>query len=84
MVYYFIKVGGTESGPYTIKQLECKSLNKDTLVWHAGIKGWSSANNIYELKGLFEKKISIAGFAKNKLRKIFGIQTIRTSLKKVS
>ena len=84
MIYYFIKEEGKESGPYTIKQLECKSLNKDTLVWHAGIKQWSPAYNIYELKSLLEKKLSLSGFAKNKLKKILGIQTIKTSLKKVS
>ena len=84
MVYYFIKEEHRESGPYTIKQLKYKSINRDTLVWHAGIKEWSSASNIYELKDLFQKKLSFHGFAKNKLKKIFGIQTMKNSLKKVS
>jgi len=84
MIYYFIKERETEAGPYNIQQLKNTSIKKETLVWHAGIKEWSPANNIYELKHLFQKKISLPGFAKNKFKKILGMKTIKTSLKKVS
>jgi len=84
MICYFIKEGESEAGPYTVKQLKNKAISQDTLVWHAGIKEWSHANNIYELKHLFEKKLPLPVFAKNKLKRILGIKTIKTSLKKVS
>lgn len=83
MIYYFIKEREIEAGPYTVKQLKNTSLKKETLVWHAGIREWSPANNIYELKDLFQKKLSLPGFVRNKLKKILGIQKIKTSVKKV-
>lgn len=84
MIYYFINEGDKERGPYTLKELKNTSLNKDTLIWYAGIDQWSKASSIFELNDLFEKKLSLHGFAKNKLRKIFGIKIIKASLKKVS
>ena len=84
MTTYFIKEGEYESGPFTIDQLKTKLLNKETPVWHAALKNWTTAGNIYELKELFEKKISTHSFTKIKLNKIWGSYILKQQVKKIS
>ena len=53
MIHYFLKDGITEIGPLTIEQLKCRSVNKNTPVWFAGLEEWTTVENVYELKELF-------------------------------
>lgn len=78
MTHYFIKDGEEESGPYTVKQLKSKCLQEETLIWHAGLKEWTYASETFGLKELFQKKLSLPLFAKNKLKKIFANKKIGT------
>lgn len=84
MTTYFIKDGDYESGPFTIDQLKLMLLNKETLVWHAALKEWASAGNVYELKEVFDTKLSTHSFAKSKLNKILGSYLIKQQIKKIS
>ncbi len=72
MLNYFIKIENEETGPFTFDQLKSKSLDKDSLVWHAGLDSWLRAQEVVELKDLFGKKLSLPIFAKAKLKKILG------------
>ena len=84
MTTYFIKEGGYEAGPFTIDQLKLKLLNKETLVWYAALKEWTSAGNVYELKELFETKLSPRSFAKSTLSKIWGSNLLKQQIRKIS
>ena len=84
MTTYFIKDGDRESGPYTIDQLKLKLLNKETPIWYAALKEWTSAGKVYELKDLFETKLSSNSIVKNKLSKIWGSNLLKQQIKKIS
>jgi GYF domain 2 len=84
MTTYFIKDGDYESGPFTIEQLKTRHLNKETPVWHAALKGWTTAGHIYELKELFEAKLSSHPLTKIKLSKIWGSGLLKQQIKKIS
>lgn len=83
MIYYFIKEGNTESGPFTFEQLKSKSIHKDTQVWHAGLKDWTTASNTFGLRELFKKKLSIPAFAKSKLKKLLERKKLKSVPKKL-
>jgi hypothetical protein len=84
MTTYFIKEGDYEIGPFTIDQLKLKLVNKDTPVWYAALKEWTSAGNVYELKELFETKLSPHSFAKSTLSKIWGSNLLKQQIRKIS
>lgn len=84
MTTYFIKEGDHESGPFTIDRLKLKLLNKETLVWHAALREWTSAGKIYDLKHLFDKKLSSNSIVKSKLSKIWGSNLLMQQIKKIS
>lgn len=56
MIHYFIKEGKIEEGPFTLDELREKPVEKDTQVWFAGLKEWTSVEHVYELKHVFHKK----------------------------
>lgn len=84
MINYFIKDGDKELGPFSMAQLEGKSLREDTLIWHAGLKEWIEASGIFGLNPLFKKKRSITANT-NKII-ITGLKHIKFNqpIKKVS
>ena len=84
MMTYFIKDGDREYGPFTIDQLRLKLLSKETPVWYAALKEWTSAGNVYELKDLFNTKSSSNSIVKNKLSKIWGGNLLKQQIKKIS
>jgi membrane protease subunit (stomatin/prohibitin family) len=53
-VQYFYAVNGTQTGPVSFEQLQSlfasRTVNKDTLVWKAGLAGWTPLQQIEELK----------------------------------
>lgn len=56
MEQYFIMQGNREQGPFDLEELALKKLKEDTLVWYRGLKKWSRACEIDELKILFISK----------------------------
>lgn len=56
MRQYYIHNGQIEIGPFDIENLKQQTLKKDTPVWYEGIEGWTTANEIEELKPLFIKQ----------------------------
>jgi hypothetical protein len=54
---YHISINGTQSGPYTMQQMQQLvqngQLNPQTYVWKQGMPGWDVAGNIAELAILF-------------------------------
>lgn len=83
MTTYFIKEQDCEAGPFTIEQLKIKLLNRESQVWHAGLKGWTMAGNVFELKELFEPAFAPYPFGKNTAGKIQGI-SLKQQFKKIS
>ncbi len=53
-VQYFYSANGQQAGPVGIQQLQTlfanRTINKDTLVWKAGMSEWTALNQVEELK----------------------------------
>jgi GYF domain 2 len=71
MTHYFLKDGKAEIGPLTIEQLKCRSVNKNTPVWFAGLEEWTTVEQVYELKEIFNPKSSQSRFSNNILVKFW-------------
>ena len=71
MTHYFLKDGKTEIGPLTIEQLKSTLIDKNTPVWFAGLEEWTTVEQVYELKELFNPKASRSRFSKNILIKFW-------------
>ncbi len=58
-VKFFAAIGGAQAGPFDLnqlrQQLQAGAMNKDTLVWHAGMPGWTAAGAVGELASLFSE-----------------------------
>lgn len=50
---YFLIDGSDRKGPFTIQQLKELNIKKNDLVWHGGITNWIEAEQVEELKSLF-------------------------------
>lgn len=54
---YHVVMNGQSAGPFVPGQIQsgiaAGQVNKDTLVWAAGMDGWKKAGEVSELKGLF-------------------------------
>lgn len=54
---YYVAVNGAQTGPFNLQQLQSMAsqgqLNKQTLVWKAGMANWLAAETQSELAGLF-------------------------------
>jgi tetrahydromethanopterin S-methyltransferase subunit F len=51
---YFYSNGQDKDGPVTLEDLKQKDLKPKTLIWHEGLDDWKEAQNIEELKEIFE------------------------------
>ncbi len=53
-VQYFYALNGAQAGPVPFKQLRAlfagRTVNKETLIWRAGLDGWKALKDIDELK----------------------------------
>ncbi len=54
MKLYFLHDGQSEFGPFTIQELQTKSLKPETPVWYDGLPEWKTINTIEELKDFFK------------------------------
>lgn len=53
MKTYYINNGNENGGPFTIEELRSQQISSATLVWYNGMDEWKYANDIDELKPLF-------------------------------
>jgi hypothetical protein len=51
---YFIHINGTEQGPFTFEALKSMNIDRNTMVWYNGLDQWVKAEQVEELKPLFE------------------------------
>ena len=65
MRQYFIHNGQTEQGPLDIEQLKLQPLKLDTPIWYEGLKHWTIAGEIEEIKFMFVTKTSPPPFVKS-------------------
>lgn len=49
---YFVVINGKQEGPFNLKSLQFKNLNKETLVWYDGLNEWMKAGELEELKSV--------------------------------
>lgn len=54
MKKYFYSTGQDKEGPLTLEELKQKDINPKTLIWHEGLDDWKEAENVDELKEIFE------------------------------
>jgi hypothetical protein len=54
MKRYFYLNGQDKEGPLTLEELKQKDINLKTLIWHEGLDDWKEAENVDELKEIFE------------------------------
>jgi len=54
MKKYFYSKGQDKEGPVTLEELKQKDIKPKTLIWYEGLDDWKEAENIAELKEVFE------------------------------
>ncbi len=52
--YFYIDSEGKQKGPLTLDELRIEHIRKENLVWTQGMPEWKPANEVIELKSLFE------------------------------
>jgi hypothetical protein len=53
MKYYYTVENDEQLGPFTVNELEARSIIKSTYVWTDGMLDWAPADSLDELKHLF-------------------------------
>lgn len=66
MEYFIIENNGQQAGPFSQEQLVQKAITPETLVWAQGMKDWTPAWKIAELKTILETVEAIKANAANK------------------
>ena len=66
MEYFIIENNGQQAGPFSLEQLVQKAITPETLVWAQGMKDWTPAWKIAELKTVLETIEAIKANAANK------------------
>ena len=55
---YFVAINGQQAGPFDIPTLAAKvqsgEVTRGSLVWKAGMAGWTAADQVADLSGLFK------------------------------
>jgi hypothetical protein len=54
MKKYFYSNGQEKEGPVTLEELKQKDIQPKTLIWHEGLDDWKEAENVEELREIFE------------------------------
>ena len=66
MEYFIIENNGQQAGPFSLEQLAQKAITPETLVWAQGMKDWTPAWKIAELKTVLETVEAIKANTANK------------------
>lgn len=56
MKKYFYSNGQDKEGPVTLEELKQKDITPKTLIWYEGLDDWKEAENVDELREIFELK----------------------------
>lgn len=56
MRLYFIHNGQNEEGPYELEELKLKAIKGDTPVWYEGLRNWTTANDVQEIRSMLASK----------------------------
>ncbi len=64
--YFIIENNGQQAGPFSLEQLVQKAITPETLVWAQGMKDWTPAWKIAELKTVLETVEAIKANTANK------------------
>ena len=54
MKKYFLHTGAEQQGPFDIEDLKAKHITKETSIWFKGLPDWTTAEQVDELKVLFD------------------------------
>lgn len=57
--YFYVDASGKQKGTYSPYELRQENLRRDTLVWTEGMEQWKRAEEVEELKFLFEEVNSV-------------------------
>lgn len=52
---YWISTNGEKDGPYSLEQLQNKTIPPNTLVWHEGLENWVPARELPEFANLYSQ-----------------------------
>lgn len=66
MEFFIIENNGQQAGPFSLEQLVQKAITPETLVWAQGMKDWTPAWKIAELKTVLETVEAIKANTANK------------------
>ena len=55
MKKYYLHNGNEQQGPFDIEALKARNIKKDTPIWYEGLSEWTIAEDVYDLKDLFNK-----------------------------
>lgn len=66
MEYFIIENNGQQAGPFSLEQLVQKAITPETLVWAQGMKDWTPAWKIADLKTVLETVEAIKANTANK------------------
>lgn len=69
MEYFIIENNGQQAGPFSLEQLVQKAITPETLVWAQGMKDWTPAWKIAELKTVLETVEAIKANANKEMQK---------------
>lgn len=53
---YYVAVGESKTGPFSIDELKTKNITRDTLVWTEGMADWKRAGDVSELSDLWSSR----------------------------
>lgn len=57
MKKYYLHDGQLHTGPFSIEELQSKSITATTAVWHPGLSEWTSAGSLLELSEIINTTI---------------------------
>lgn len=56
--YFYIDADGKQKGTYSIDELKYENIRRDTLVWTQNMEQWKRAEEVDELRFLFDERIA--------------------------
>jgi hypothetical protein len=71
MEYFIIENNGQQAGPFSLEQLVQKAITPETLVWAQGMKDWTPAWKIAELKTVLE---TVEEVGRETIQRLYGIE----------
>lgn len=61
MQYYFVNGSRQQEGPIEVSEFAAHGITAETLVWREGLKEWTPAGDVEELKALWQTNAAVTG-----------------------